>query len=36
MLDQNPDCGSDSWIGNIFSNETVPDQISANPESCIH
>ena len=36
MWDQNPDCGSDFWTGNVFSNETAPGEISANPESCIH
>ena len=36
MIDQNPDCGSDFWIDNSFSNMFAAGQISANPTSCIH
>ena len=36
MLDQNPNCGSDIWINNNFSNLFTPGQISASPASCIH
>jgi hypothetical protein len=36
MLDQNPDCGSDVWSGNSFSNIFAAGQISANPANCIH
>lgn len=36
LLDQNPDCGSDVWIDNSFSNTFAAGQISANPASCIH
>lgn len=36
LLDQNPDCGSDLWTGNSFTNETDPALVSASPESCIH
>ena len=36
MLDQNPNCGSDIWINNNFSNLFMPGQISASPASCIH
>lgn len=36
MLDQNPGCGSDVWIGNSFSNTFAAGQISASPENCIH
>lgn len=35
LLDQNPDCGSNVWIGNIFSNSSAPGQISASPANCI-
>jgi hypothetical protein len=35
MLDQNPSCGSDVWIDNIFSNSESR-QISASPANCIH
>ena len=36
MVDQNPNCGSDVWINNSFSNTFAAGQISANPPSCIH
>lgn len=36
MLDQNPDCGSNVWTSNSFSNEFAPGQISASPANCIH
>lgn len=36
MIDQNPNCGSDVWIDNSFSNMFAAGQISANPASCIH
>jgi hypothetical protein len=36
MLDQNPNCGSDIWINNNFSNLFASGQISASPASCIH
>jgi hypothetical protein len=36
MVDQNPNCGSDAWINNSFSNMFAAGQISANPASCIH
>jgi hypothetical protein len=35
LLDQNPNCGSNIWIDNIFSNDFAKGQISANPASCI-
>src|ERR1700683_3644556 len=36
MLDQNPNCGTDVWIDNVFSNIFAPGQSSASPASCIH
>jgi hypothetical protein len=36
MVDQNPECGSDLWFKNSFSNESTPGEISASPSSCIH
>ncbi len=35
MLDQNPNCGSDVWIDNSFSNLFASGQISASPANCI-
>jgi hypothetical protein len=35
MFDQNPECGSDVWIDNSFSNIFAAGQISANPTNCI-
>jgi hypothetical protein len=35
LFDQNPDCGSDIWIDNTFSNIFAPDQVSASPANCI-
>jgi hypothetical protein len=36
MLDENPDCGSNVWTDNTFSNIFLPGEISASPASCIH
>ena len=38
MLDQNPDCGSDVWTDNVFTNEFafLTGQASASPVDCIH
>jgi hypothetical protein len=36
LLDQNPDCGSNVWTDNTFSNIFMPGEISASPASCIH
>lgn len=36
MLDENPNCGSDFWFANTFSNETDPSLDSASPATCIH
>jgi Right handed beta helix region len=36
LFDQNSDCGSNIWTDNVFSNEFVAGQISANPVGCIH
>jgi hypothetical protein len=36
LFDQNPDCGSNLWINNVFNNEFVAGQTSANPVGCIH
>jgi hypothetical protein len=36
MIDQNPNCDSDLWINNTFSNMFEPGEISANPATCIH
>jgi len=35
MVDQNPDCGTDIWTNNVFSNDFAADQISASPANCI-
>jgi hypothetical protein len=35
MFDQNPNCGSDLWVDNSFSNFFAPGQISASPANCI-
>lgn len=35
MVDMNPDCGSNLWLGNTFSNQFVPGD-SADPAGCIH
>ena len=36
LFDQNPDCGSNLWINNVFNNEFVAGQPRANPVGCIH
>jgi hypothetical protein len=36
MADQNPDCGSNVWTDNTFSNIFLPGETSASPASCIH
>lgn len=36
MLDQNPNCNTNFWIGNTFSNMFFPAEISASPANCIH
>ena len=36
MFDQNPNCGSDVWTSNSFSNIFAAGQTSANPANCIH
>ncbi len=36
LLDQNPDCDANVWIGNSFSNIFIPGEISASPANCIH
>jgi hypothetical protein len=36
MFDLNPNCGSDVWINNDFSNILATGQISASPANCIH
>jgi parallel beta-helix repeat protein len=36
LFDQNSDCGSNIWTNNVFNNEFVAGQISANPAGCIH
>jgi hypothetical protein len=36
LFDRNPDCDSNFWIDNTFSNIFMPGEISANPASCIH
>jgi hypothetical protein len=35
LFDQNPDCGSNVWTDNTFSNDEAPGQISASPANCI-
>ena len=35
MADMNPDCGSNLWLANTFSNQFVPGD-SADPTGCIH
>jgi len=35
MFDQNPNCGSDAWIDNSFSNIFEAGQTSASPSTCI-
>ena len=35
MVDLNPDCGSNLWLGNTFSNQFEPGD-SADPVACIH
>jgi Right handed beta helix region len=35
LFDQNPDCGSNVWTDNTFSNLFPPGQISASPANCI-
>jgi hypothetical protein len=35
MVDMNPDCGSNLWLANTFSNQFVPGD-SADPMACIH
>jgi parallel beta-helix repeat protein len=35
MVDMNPDCGSNLWLANTFSNQFVPGD-SADPAGCIH
>lgn len=35
MVDMNPDCGSDVWLNNTFSNQFVSGD-SADPVTCIH
>ena len=36
MLDENPNCDSNIWTDNSFSDIFAPGQISANQPSCIH
>lgn len=36
LFDQNPNCGSDDWLDNGFSNIFAPGQISASPANCLH
>lgn len=36
MLDENPNCDSNVWTDNTFSNMFAPGEISASPASCIH
>jgi hypothetical protein len=36
LVDQNPNCDRNFWIGNTFSNAFFPSEISASPASCIH
>ncbi len=36
LIDQNPNCRSDLWIRNDFTNIFAPGQISASPANCIH
>ncbi len=36
LFDQNPNCGSDAWLDNGFSNIFAPGQISASPVNCLH
>ena len=35
LLDQNPNCRSDIWIDNNFSNIFQPGQVSASPANCV-
>lgn len=35
MVDQNPNCGTDNWTNNVFSNDFAADQVSASPANCI-